>query len=185
MSHGKHDRALGLTDVVAGIVLFYLFSEFLFVILGAFPGLLQHETLVEIQKSGVMFLVVWGIIGNLVFKPYLNLSFDREEKTVGYEVKTANLRREVRSLTERIDSQLEDERLQAIARRDQELSVARQKSQQLIEQELRVAEELRRNAQQEIDQLKQQASEQLALEADQLATEVVVKAIEGSDYVSA
>lgn len=169
---------LGLTDVIAGAVLFLALSVGLQKLLdAAVPGLLKPETLVQIQISGVIFLLVWAVFGNLVFKPFLDLVAEREEKTVGSTRHAAEKKRESRSLEQKVEEELREARLEGIQQRDKLAEAARKQSQQVLEAADAAAREEIRKAQLEIDELKSRAEQELAQEAAALAELVVKRAL--------
>ena len=177
MSGHKEKRALGLQDVIAGIVFFLLLTEGLYTILLNFPGLLGREALYEIRISGVLFLVIWGVLGNFLFKPFLGVILDREEKTEGYERRAAERKRNTKEISEQIEEHIQEARLEAIIKRDKLAEEARKRAREQIEQALKEAERERKAHQLEIQKLKEQASLEAGGQAEQLAGEVLVQAV--------
>ena len=73
---------LGVVDVIVGAVLFVLMVFLMRALLDtAVPGLLKTETMYHILVSGLLFFLVWGLIGNFVFGPYFDLMTQREQRT--------------------------------------------------------------------------------------------------------
>ncbi len=125
--------------------------------------------------SAVLFIVVWIVLGNYVFKPFFALLEEREERTVGDEKRAVKRREEARQLQERIDTTLFQTRLRAIEQRDVKLATARAEAQKVIDEALERAHRELRAAREEIADLKVRARKQMGGEVKALSDTFVNK----------
>lgn len=178
MGHKSNERQLGLSDVIAGAILFFLLSLLLKALMdSAVPGLLKDDTLLQVQISGVMFLLFWAAMGNFLFKPYLDLVIERENKTKGYEKAVGEHVESAHSLEKEVAVQLQECRLSAIKERDKVTEQARKDAQQILNQALTEAEAKREKAQLEIENVRDRALAEVSGEAEQLASLVIERAL--------
>lgn len=137
--HEHHDNTpLGIIDIIAGAIIFYLLAEVAFMMagpegIGFLKNLLTPERYSEMLFSGFLFLAVWYFVGELVAKPYLNNHIIREDKTVGTQQKSLELKREIEQLKLDIVSELRTARLEGVRRRDDLVAEAKRKAQEIVD----------------------------------------------------
>lgn len=174
----SHSRSIGLFDVILGAVLFYILTIGIQSLLDiAVPGLLKPETLKQIQVSGGLFFLVWAVLGNLIFKPFLDLIIERENKTLGFSNNAAELRREISALEQSIEAQLQDARIEGLKNKERITASARMKAQAQYEDMEVKAREYLLSAQKEVALLKEKAEHELLIEAKKLSQEVFSKVL--------
>ena len=176
--HAAEEKPLNLTDVVAAAVLFWLITA----LLGTGPdavirGLLKPETLTQVRLSGAIFIAFWAVAGNLLLRPFIELTLERQEKTVGASIAAAEKLRESRDILQRIEAELQEARLLAMRERDALADAAKKEAQRRLEAALSAADEQRRTAQAQIAMLKAETQRELSGEADKLAGLVVERAL--------
>ncbi len=130
---------------------------------------------IEILLSSALFLVLWGFLGNYVFKPFFALHALREARTTGDRKKAQELKKESQNILEKIETELYQTRLQGIRSRDQKLAETKSKAQKILDEETEKATEKLELAREEIQTLKIQARKQIEEEAKQLAKVFVNK----------
>jgi F0F1-type ATP synthase membrane subunit b/b' len=142
VGHSSHSdtRPLGLSDIIAGGLIFLLLAWACFSLagpdgVGFLKGLLNSERSYELLVSGALFLLVWLVVGELAAKPYLANHMLREEKTKGLKEKSIELKKEIESLKLEVVSELRTARLDGVKKRDEVLSSARKIANQVIEAE--------------------------------------------------
>ena len=180
--HAAEEKPLNLTDVVAAAVLFWLITALLGKYLGTGPdavirGLLKPETLTQVRLSGAIFIAFWAVAGNLLLRPFIELTLERQEKTVGASIAAAEKLRESRDILQRIEAELQEARLLAMRERDALADAAKKEAQRRLEAALSAADEQRRTAQAQIAMLKAETQRELSGEADKLAGLVVERAL--------
>lgn len=179
--HSKVSKPLDTSDVIIGTVLFVVFAVLLKLLLDAVvPGLLKTETLWQILISGLIFLGVWGLIGNTLFVPYLSLLSEREDRTVGYEKAAQEKLRDSKIVADQIEAALRSARLRGIKERDALVGEAKARTAKIVEQAKAAADAEIATARTQIEQLKTKARNELGQEADALAGLVVTRALESA-----
>ncbi len=173
--HGHVDTTpLGIFDVVLGGVAFYGVTEGLYLLCGKLvPGLLSQSALIDIQLSGALFLVVWIFLGNLVFKPFIELAEKREASTSGAEQQAAANTKEFKELEERIAQGLQEARIRGVEERDRRIQDAKRRAQQALEQAQQLNGGEVKAAQSEILRLKTKALTEIDQESKKLAGLVI------------
>jgi F-type H+-transporting ATPase subunit b len=178
--HAPHFQTtpLGASDVLVGGIVFYLFTLGIYKLCSAaVPGLLTPETLLDIQISGGLFLVLWLFLGNLIFKPFLELIEQREERTLGDEQRAqANLKQK-KELESKLASELRNARLKGIEERDQKVLEGKRLAQEIIDEAQRENADQIQYAQQEIRIMREAAFKEVVAEADKLANLVAERAL--------
>ncbi len=117
---------LGIKDFIAGAVLFLLLTVLLKALMDkGLPGLLSDDALKQVQASGLMFIAFWSVVGNSVFKPFIEVAIERETATVGSESEAMAYKKENRILDEEIEVLLQEHRVVLLNERDNRLAEAR------------------------------------------------------------
>jgi F0F1-type ATP synthase membrane subunit b/b' len=181
----KPKKPLGIADVVAAAVLFWLITWGLYAGLeSAVPGLFKPETLVQVRWSGGLFILFWFIVGNYLVRPFIDLAIAREEKTAGAAFAASELKQKSRETLDRIEAELKEVRVAAIRERDALADAAKKETQRIVAAAVSAAEMERREAQVKIAELKAQAEKDVLAEAEKLAGLVVQRALSPAGTVS-
>jgi len=135
----------------------------------------------QIGASAVLFIAFWLFVGRGIFKTFLHVLEEREEKTVGFEKRAGIAREEAITLSGKIEQILRETRLQGILARDRMVSEAKSKSQELIDKAQRTSKDELEKARAEIAALRGQAQTELNTEVESLA-KLVVSRITNQDF---
>lgn len=126
--------------------------------------------------AAALFVVVWVFVGKYLFKPFIAVLEEREQRTVGDAKRAREKKDEVKTLVAKLDEQLVSARLEGIRRRDKKITEAKTEAQDLVDRAAEQARESVESARLEIERIKKQALSDLSSEADQLSEAVVAKA---------
>lgn len=124
-----------------------------------------------------VFLLLWAVLGNLVFKPFFSMLEEREQRTVGDETAAVEKRQELKVVNSQIQEKLRQARLQGIALRDERVAQAKKEAQALLDQANNIAAQELSRAEQSIEDLKAAALRDVAVEAENLSKMVVSKVL--------
>lgn len=181
MGHSEHEintKPLGLVDFLGAAIVFVLLAWGLYSLLSvAVPGLLKFGTLVQIIASGVLFVVVWGIFGNAVFKDYFDVLEERETKTLGAQQKASDLRQQAKEIQSLVDSELRSARLEGIQDRDALIEEAKSQASKMKEEAKATADEEFKLAAAELENHRQVAMKDAEFEAQKLSQIVKKRAL--------
>ena len=139
---------------------------------------MQIESVLEqVLSSTALFLIIWGLLG-LILRPFIDLIFEREEKTVGYEKEALRKRDLAIERRGNFDDALRDTRMSAIGKRDAVIGKARDQAQTEVELASRQAAERLGRAREEIARLASQAHLDAQHEVRRLAELLQEKTLE-------
>ena len=127
----------------------------------------------QIAFSAGLFLLLWAVLGGMIFKPFFRMLEEREDRTVGDERAAAAALEETKVRTQDLEKQLLEARIVGMQDREKRIQKAKEEATALVgEANLRAAEELKK-IQEEIAQLKQRAINEVEAEAKNLSRLVV------------
>ncbi len=168
--HGHNNKALNFVDVIAGLFSFLLVAFFMrWLINKAVPGLLKEETFVQILQSGALFLLVWGLFLNNLFKKYLEVFELREKRSIGADAETFKVKSETKDLEQKLEHELQAVRISALVEAENIMSQARKQSAELIEQANNANDKKYALAQENMKNMQVKAKSELDKEALNLA----------------
>ena len=139
--------------------------------------MLQNPAIQQILISSGLFLLVWAILGNLVFKPFLKILEEREAKTIGSDKEAFAQKKKSQELTVQIEETLKNARRTAMQARDEQTQRARQNAEKIKVEAQQHAELEIAKAREHIARLKENAFKEVAVESDALARQMVEKAL--------
>ena len=123
----------------------------------------------------IFFLILWGILNKILFRPYLALLDERERKTTGTLRETANLEREGELLKAQYEEKIAQAKDAGYATRETIIKEARQQSEKLLararEEAMGVLERSRQEVQTQVEKERQLAR----AEAANIARDMVSK----------
>ena len=137
---------------------------------------LSNTIVLTTLSAAILFILVWIVVGKFLFKPFLAILEEREERTSGDSRRAIERHSEVKSLVSRLEEQLVVTRLEGIGLRDKKVSDAKTEAQALVGD---ASEEARKSvdaARLEIERIKNKALQEISVEADHLSEAVVSKA---------
>ncbi|MFN8390466.1 MAG: ATP synthase F0 subunit B [Bdellovibrionota bacterium] len=135
------------------------------------------ELFLQAGLSAATFIVLWIVLGNMVFKPLFQLIEEREARTSGDEQAAVERRQEAKDLAATIEEKLRAARVDGVQLRDARVAQAKREAQAILDRAEESATEELRRAQQMIDDLKARALGELQPEAEKLSQLVVARAI--------
>ncbi len=176
--HSSSKQTLGISDVIAAGVLFWLITWGMQAGFdAAVPGLLKPETLLDIRLSGALFIIFWAVLGNFLVRPYIGVAIERENKTAGAIALAAENIRESKDILAQVEGALKQVRMRAIAERDAFVEAAKKEAQREYEALQSACEAERKKTASQIAAMKAQAQREIAAEADELSLLVVERAL--------
>ena len=141
--------------------------------------MISAEILTQIFLSTGIFLIVWYVVGNNLFKPYLALLDEREAKTSGAERDAEALQEQTIKLNRELDAELRSARVEGISLRDGYVQAAKQTAQEIIDNANDSANlELEKNRHL-IEELKANTRGDVPRESEKLAGMVVNRVLSG------
>lgn len=169
--HSDHNNtALSFFDVIAGGFSFLLVAYFMrWLINNGVPGLLKEDTFIQILQAGILFLLVWGLFLNNLFKEYLKVLELREERSIGAEAEAVKLKLQAKELEVKLEQELQNARIAALAESERITSQARKNATDLLEEAARIVDQKYANAQLQIEEIQMKANSELSQEAIKLA----------------
>ena len=129
-----------------------------------------QSTIIDVAGSAGLFIALWVILGNNLFKPYLRLLEDREARTSGDEKRALELNEMSEDVRKSIDDELRGTRLQGLAARDAAVTKAKDEARRITDEASEKARKELDASRAQIEKLKSQARAELASEAQTLAT---------------
>lgn len=94
--------------------------------------MITPEIIREVLLSAALFIVVWQVLGRLVYKPFFAVLEEREAKTAGADTAAQEKRGELKQAQKRVEELVMQARLQGIAARDEIVKKAQTEGQELI-----------------------------------------------------
>ncbi len=128
-----------------------------------------NSAIIDVVCSAGLFITLWVILGNNLFKPYLKLLEDREARTSGDEKRALELSDMSEDVRRSIDEELRGTRLQGLAARDAAVSKSKEEARRIVDDATEQARIELESARGQIEKLKSQARVELAAEAEQLS----------------
>lgn len=179
MGHSSHEsRPLGTSDVIGGAIVFVLVCWGLYSLLGvAVPGLFKFGTFVQVIISGLLFLLVWGLFGGMVFQSYFDVLTERESKTLGAEKEASQLRSQALAIEREVEEELKATRLEGLRERDELIEEANKQASEIKEAATVKADAQYKTATRELERLREDAKSELGLEAEKLSQLVKERAL--------
>jgi F0F1-type ATP synthase membrane subunit b/b' len=138
----------------------------------------MNETMsTEILASGATFILLWIVLGHLIFKPFFELLEEREARTTGDEHLAQEKKNRARVLEQQIEEKLREARLSGIAGRDERVKLAKGRAQEIVDLAVKQASEELERAETQIQALKTRALEDLAAESERLSGLVISRTL--------
>ncbi len=143
-----------------------------------FPNLTPPEIISQILSSAALFILLWAVLGNLVFKPFLAILTEREEKTLGAEKRSVLLSEQCDELNVKLNQELRTARLQAIHLRDVEVEKTKGEGKGIVEKSSIAAQHILESGRDELRQAAQQARTELDKDITVLSNTLLEKILE-------
>lgn len=124
---------------------------------------------IDVAGSAGLFILIWAIVGNGVFKPFLALLDEREARTTGDDLKAQDIQSQADNLQFKIDLELKDAALVGIQERDAKVAIAKQEASSILEQASNKAQAELGAARLEIEEVSAGARAELRAEAEVVA----------------
>lgn len=180
MSHSDHDhhldsKPLGIVDILSGAIIFLGLWKLASTLagpegVGFLKNLLNEQRSFEMLFSGLLFLVVWLVLGKLVIVPFLEAFYQREEQTSGTLSSNQELKKEISNLKSELERELNLARVAGVAKKNERLSEAKKRSDEILEAEKGlIGEELAR-LKSELSSQREELMISLDKEVDTLST---------------
>lgn len=142
--------------------------------------MIATSILINILAAACLFLVVWGVLGRFLFKPYLALLNEREARTKGDAMLALRKREQSRERRQIIEERLRQARIEGISVRDSKIDEAKIFAQQIVSEAVEEARIQSENTLREIELLRIEAFEQLSNDSQTLSNLIVEKLTEES-----
>ncbi|MCB0358104.1 MAG: ATP synthase F0 subunit B [Bdellovibrionales bacterium] len=133
--------------------------------------------LTEILSSAALFLVMWAILGNLIFKPYLAMLEEREARTTGDERRADELAKKAQLVRADVEKELRETSLHGIRLRDERVAAAKAQAQKITDAATERAQRTLESARADIATERERALAALAADADSLAETMLSQAL--------
>lgn len=175
MDHShSNDKPLGLSDVIAGAIIFTGLWWIASTVagpegVGFLKNLLNETRSFELLCSGMLFLAVWLVLGKLVIVPYLDAFYERENMTTGAQGSSHELRREITTLKSELDRELHLARMEGVRRKNDRVLEAKKKSEEILAAEKGVLDLELAKMKKELDNQREQVMASLDKEVDSLS----------------
>ena len=125
----------------------------------------------------IFFLILWGILSKILFRPYLGLLDERERKTAGTLREAADLEREGERLKARYEEKIGQARTAGYAAKEAIIEEARRRRENLLtearEEAARVLERVRGEVRTQIERERQLALAEAANIARDMASKIL------------
>jgi len=179
MGHSHHNtKPLGISDFIGAAIVFLLLAWGLYSLLSvAVPGLLKFGTFIQIIISGLLFVAVWGVFGNAVFKDYFDVLEEREKKTLGSQQKALELKNQAKEIQASIEAELRASRLEGIQDRDSFIEEAKNQATNIKNEAKNEADNKFKSAALELEKLRGAAIADASSEAQKLSQLVKERAL--------
>lgn len=175
MAHShSNDKPLGLSDVIAGAVIFvclwYVASDVAGPQgIGFLKNLLNEQRSFELLCSGFLFLGLWMVLGKLVIVPYLEAFYEREGMTIGAQGSSGDLRKEILTLRSELDRELHLARMEGVKRKNDRIFEAKKKAEDILLAEKKVVDSEISKMKSDLDMQREQVMASLDKEVDSLS----------------
>ncbi|MCB0346651.1 MAG: hypothetical protein KDD66_16165 [Bdellovibrionales bacterium] len=136
--------------------------------------------MIEIAASAGLFILLWIVLGNTLFKPYIRLIEEREARTMGDEKRAGEAARETERISNEIKEELRQAALHGIKIRDSHVAEAKAEANQVTEHASNVAAKELTAARKEIAKLVAEARDQINQDAQQVAGAMLDRLLTGS-----
>lgn len=136
------------------------------------------QTLPEVLFSAGLFILLWVMLGNNLFKPYLRLLEDREARTSGDEKRALELAEMSEDVRRTIDEELRATRLQGLAARDASVTKSKEDARRITDDASERARVELESARAQIEKVKSRARAELASEAEVLSKTLLSRLLE-------
>ena len=143
----------------------------------------MQEVVQQILISSGLFVFLWIVLGRGVFKPFIELIEEREQRTAGDDKRSLELKDEAQRTRDRVDSEIKQARLRAIASRDEVVGSAKKEANKIVEEANAKAEQKLEAARAEIEALSKKAEAELASEVSEIAEVMHSKIISPSSQM--
>ena len=137
----------------------------------------EAQIIFEIAASAGTFIVLWVVLGHMIFKPFFQLLEEREARTTGDEHAAQEKKNRARMLRQQVDEKLREARLSGITQRDERVKVAKERAQEIVELAMKQAGEQLTLAESQIEALKTRALQDLPGESQKLSDLVISRAL--------
>jgi F0F1-type ATP synthase membrane subunit b/b' len=170
----SNDKPLGLSDVIAGAVIFvclwYVASDVAGPQgIGFLKNLLTEQRSFELLCSGFLFLGLWLVLGKLVIVPYLEAFYEREGMTIGAQGSSGDLRKEIVTLRSELDRELHLARMEGVKRKNDRIFEAKKKAEDILLAEKSVVDAEISKMKADLDMQREQVMASLDKEVDSLS----------------
>lgn len=135
------------------------------------------ETLTIMIVSAALFILLWVILGKLLFKPYLEVLLEREARTTGAEKRAQERRDERLQLEAQIEQELTKARIEGLTIRDSLIAEARGQAQKILDEAGNKAQAKIDAGRKEISDLRLRAEREIGQEADKLSALVLERIV--------
>ena len=125
--------------------------------------------IINVGGSAALFIIIWAIVGNGVFKPFLALLEERDERTHGDDQRATDIKGQADNLQYKIDLELKDAALEGISTRDAKVAAAKQEAAGIIEQAMKKTQAELEAARTEIETVSAGARAELRAESEVVA----------------
>ncbi len=145
--------------------------------------MITPQVITEIALSGLLFIVVWRVLGEKVYRPFFQLLEEREAKTSGADELVHEKRLEIRRQQKKLDDLSLHARLQGIALRDDFLAKAQAEGQELIHRSTATAEEELQRGREELEKARQRLYGDFDTESERVAEIVFERVLSTPDVL--
>jgi F-type H+-transporting ATPase subunit b len=135
------------------------------------------ENAVQVLFQIVLILLLWAILGKLLFKPFLGLVEEREKRTEGLKAAAATLTAEAERLRADYESAIRQANEEGAAAKEALLDEARKTREQLLHQARADAAQRLTAVREEIQKEMKQGREQALAEAEAIARQMAEKVL--------
>lgn len=135
------------------------------------------EVITQIFLSAALFIGVWSIIGNRVFKAFFSLLEEREARTTGDKQWAEQKREESRTILQQIDASLRETRLYSIGLRDEQVNKAKTEATNILGQATQKAQSALESARTQLKQQRSEIQRELEQEAEKLSNLVIERVL--------
>jgi F-type H+-transporting ATPase subunit b len=132
---------------------------------------------ISILYQVVLFVVLWLLLDRIIFRPYLKLLGEREQKTAGAQQDSAELEHEGARLRAEYEEKIAQARSAGYAAREEILQSARLEREKILGQARDEAARILENVRREIATVVARERQVAAAEAAVLAAEMAGKAL--------
>lgn len=136
---------------------------------------------ISILYQVVLFVILWMILNKLLFKPYLHLLEEREQKTTGAQHDSSDLEHEAARLKAQYEERIAKAQASAYAAKDALLQDARQQREKILTQAREEAaknlDQVRHDVASALEQEKRLAESEVAHVAQDMVSKVLGRSV--------